>query len=289
MAGVFKEIFTTIILVLFYPDGSWLNELTSMDHMVDSNAINLSQCGADPDVVENNTTWPLTPAQRTDAGIRIPLATFDTRPTHITNVEEIETSYDKAQSVSRQHADTLRKKASMSAAYNLAPAAGTSNTPVLKTTGADRGDGTKALTYKDITELSLAFDKGDIPQEGRILLLHPTHKADLKNENMKLFKQMMTDKEIDGFKIYTFTGTPRYNVTSGAKMPYGSAAGAFSSVAFVKSGAMRAMGTIEGEPEKRWADYRGWLLGFQMRFVALPFRAFGYGAVFSDVVPPVED
>ncbi len=281
MAGVFKEIFAAVILSLFYPDGSWLNELTNMDHMVDNNTINLAEVGADPDVVENNNVWPLTPSQRTDTGIRIPLATFDTKPAHVTNVEEMETSYNKVESVSTQHASTLRKKASMSAAFNIAPASHTATTPVLKTTGADRGDGTKALTFRDITELSLAFDAGDLPQEGRILLLNPTHKADLKNEDMKLYKQMMTDKEIDGFKIYTYTGNPKYNASSGAKMPYGSATGAVTSVAFVKSEVMRAMGTIEGEPEKRWADYRGWLLGFQMRFVAMPFRSYGVGAIYS--------
>ncbi len=282
MAGVFKEIFTNIILALFYPDASWLKELTDMDHMVDNNAINLSECGADPEVVENNNTWPLTPVQRTDTGIRIPLATFDTRPTHITNVEEMETNYNKAESVSKQHSNTLYKKACTSAAYNISPASHTSSTPVLKTTGAANSNGYKALTYNDITDLSLAFDNGDLPQDGRILLLSPQHKKDLKNENIKLFKQMMTDKEIDGFKIYTFTGNPKYNPADGTKMPYGSATGNPASVAIVTSEAMRAMGDIEGEPEKRWADYRGWLLGFQMRFVALPFRSFGFGAVYSD-------
>lgn len=283
MAGVFKEIFASIILALFYPDASWLKELTDMDHMVDNNAINLAEVGADPEVVENNSTWPLTPAQRTDTGIRIPLATFDTKPTHITNVEEMETNYNKAESVSKQHANTLYKKACMSAAYNLAPQTHAAETPVLKTTGAVNGHGYKALTYKDITDLSLAFDNGDLPQEGRILLLSPMHKADLKNEDIKLYKQMMADGVIDGFKIYTFTGTPKYNPANGTKLPYGAANGSSSSVAIVTSEAMRAMGTIEGEPEKRWADYRGWLLGFQMRFVAMPFRSFGYGAVYSDV------
>jgi len=171
MATVFQSIFTSIILSLFYPDGSWLNELTSMDHMVQYNSINLAEVGADPVVVQDNNVWPLVPVQRTDTGINIPLATFDTKPTHITNVEEMETAYDKAESVSRQHAATLLKKASMSAAYNIGPASHTVNTPVLKTTGADRGDGTRALTYRDITELSLAFDNGDLPQAGRILLL----------------------------------------------------------------------------------------------------------------------
>ena len=282
MASVFKEIFTNIILALFYPDASWLKELTSMDHMVDNNTINLAEVGADPEVVENNNVWPLVPAQRTDTGIRIPLATFDTKPAHITNVEEMETNYNKAESVSKQHANTLYKKACTSAAYNISPASNTSSTPVLKTTGVANASGYKALTYEDVTNLSLAFDNGDLPQEGRILLLCPQHKADLKNQNIKLYKQMMTDREIDGFKIYTFTGNPKYNPAGGTKMPAGSATGNPSSVAIVTSEAMRAMGDIEGEPEKRWADYRGWLLGFQMRFVALPFRAFGFGAVYSD-------
>ena len=282
MASVFKEIFTNIILALFYPDASWLKELTSMDHMVDNNAINLAECGADPEVVINNAVWPLVPAQRTDIGIRIPLATFDTKPTHVTNVEEMETAYNKAESVAKQHVNTLYTKACKSAAYNISPASHTATTPVLKTTGEANSNGYKALTYNDITDLSLAFDNGDLPQNGRILLLSPQHKKDLKNQDIKLYKQMMTDKEIDGFRIYTFTGNPKYNPATGAKMPAGSATGNPSSIAIVTSEAMRAMGTIEGEPEKRWADYRGWLLGFQMRFVALPFRAFGYGAVYSD-------
>lgn len=281
--GVFKAIFTSIILSLFYPDGAWLNELTNLDHMVDNNTINLSQVGADPEVVQDNNVWPLTPSQRTDAGIVIPLATFDTKPTHITNVEEMETNYNKAQSVTTQHVNVLRKTASLSAAYNLSPASHTTSTPVLKTTGEVKANGNRALTYKDITELSLDFDNGELPQEGRILLLCPEHKADLKNENIKLFKQMMSDKEIDGFKIYTFTGNARYDAETGTKMPYGAATGQVCSVAFVKTEAMRAMGTIKGEPEKRWADYRGWLLGFQMRFVAMPFRQYGYGAIYSDV------
>ena len=284
MASVFKEIFTAIILSLFYPDGLWLNELASMDHMVSYNTINLAEVGAEPEIVEDNNVWPLVPIQRTDTGIRIPLATFDTKPTHVTNVEELETAYDKCESVAKQHVNVLRKKAAVSAAYNIAPASNTSTTPVLKTTGDNRGDGTRALTYRDITDLSVAFNEGDLPQEGRIILICPKHQADLKNENMKIYKAMMTDKEIDGFKIYMWTGNPKYNATTGEKMPYGSATGADSSIAFVNSEVMRCMGDIEGEPEKRWADYRGWLLGFQMRFVAMPFRKFGIAAIYSATI-----
>jgi hypothetical protein len=275
-----KQIFAAIILGLFYPDGSWLNELTSMDHMVEYNTINLSQIGADPNVIKDNSTWPLTITQRTDSGIQIPLATFDTEPTFVTNVEEMETAYDKCESVVRQHVSALRTKAALSAAYNIAPSSNTSATPVLATTGNNRGDGKKALTYKDILKLRTAFNKANYPMQGRVLVLSPEHEEDLLAEDVNRYNRIMETGQLAGFKVYTFNGNPTYN-TSGEKNDYGTLTGQPSSIAFINSEVMRAMGDIEGEPEKRWADYRGWLLGFQMRFVAMPFRSKGIAAIYS--------
>jgi hypothetical protein len=285
---MFKEIFATVILGLFYTTGSWLNELTSMDHMVEYNKINLSQIGADPTVVKDNSLWPLTPAQRTDSGIEIALATFDTSPTHVTNVEELETSYNKCESVARQHADSLRQAASLSAAYNIAPSANTANTPILETTGANRGDGKKALRYRDLLTLRTKYNKLNLPQEGRVLILCPEHEEDLLSEDVERYNRMMTTGVLAGFKVYVFNGNPTYtpevtgsSAAPAAKNAFGVTTGAPSSIAFYKGEVMRAMGTISGEPERRWADYRGWLLGFQMRFVAQPFRNKGIAAIYS--------
>lgn len=275
-----KEIFAAIILALFYPDGSWLNELTSMDHMVEHNKINLSQVGADPEVVKDNATWPLTPTTRTDSGIEIPLATFDTKPTHVSNVEEMETSYDKCQSVVMQHAAALRTKAMLSAAYNIAPSSNSSDHPVIATSGSNRGDGNKALKYTDILKLRTAFNKANYPMEGRVLVLCPEHEEDLLAEDVERYNRMMTTGTLAGFKVYVSNHGVQYN-TSGAKQDYGTTNAQPSSIAFCKSEVLRAMGTIDGEPEKRWADYRGWLLGFQMRFVAMPFRSKGIAAIYS--------
>lgn len=281
MATVFKSIFTTIILSLFYPSSDWLQELTDLDHMVDNNTINLAEVGADPEVYVDNNVWPLQPKQRTDKGIIIPLSTFDTGPTHVTNVEEMETNYGKCESVSKQHVKVLRAKASQSAAFSIAPAGHTLATPVLKATGVAY-QGMKSLTFDDIISLQEAFDEAELPQEGRVILLSPRHKGDLKREDKKLYKEIITDKEVYGFKIYTYTRNPLYDAATGKKLPYGTLAGCTSSIAFVNSEVMRCMGDIEGEPEQRWADYRGWILGFQMRFVAMPFRAYGIGAIYSE-------
>lgn len=280
-----KQIFANIILALFYPEFSWLKELTSMDHMVSANKINLAEVGADPEVVKDNSVWPLTPTQRTDTGIEIPLATFDTVPTHVTNVEEMETNYNKCESVARQHVNALYTLASKSAAHNIAPSSHSAATPVLATTGNDRGDGNKALTYADLLRLRTAFNKQNYPMEGRILLLCPEHEEDLLAEDVDRYNRIMTTGQVAGFKVYTFNGNPQYS-TAGSKQAYGTSNKQPSSVAFCKSEVMRAMGTIEGEPEKRWADYRGWLLGFQMRFVAMPFRSKGIAAIYSAVSNP---
>lgn len=275
-----KVIFANIILALFYPENSWLNELTSMDHMVEYNKINLSQVGADPEVVKDNATWPLTPTTRTDSGVELPLATFDTKPTHVSNVEELETSYDKCQSVVAQHVSALRTKAMLSAAYNIAPTSNAAATPVLPTTGNNRGDGNKALTYADILNLRTKFNKANYPQQGRVIVLCPEHEEDLLNEDVNRYNQIMTTGQVAGFKVYVTNHGVQYS-TSGVKQAYGTTNAQPCSFAFCKEEVMRAMGTIEGEPEKRWADYRGWLLGFQMRFVAMPFRNKGIAAIYS--------
>lgn len=275
-----KQIFANIILSLFYPAWSWLNELTSMDHMVSANKINLAEVGADPEVVKDNRQWPLVPTERTDKGVEIVLGTFDTVPTHVTNVEELETNYNKCESVVQQHVNSLRTLAAKSAAYNIAPESNSANTPVLATTGADRGDGNKALTYKDLLRLRTAFNKKNYPVEGRVLLLCPEHEEDLLAEDVNRYNQIMTTGQVAGFKVYTFNGNPNYS-TAGVKADYGTTNAQPASIAFLKSEVMRAMGTIEGEPEKRWADYRGWLLGFQLRFVAMPFRNQGIAAIYS--------
>lgn len=282
MASPFKQIFTDVLLKKFYPDGSFLKELTSFDHMVDNNTINLSECGADPEVVENNATWPLTPAQRTDSGIAIPLATFDTKPTHVPNVEEMETSYDKVASVTAQHVSALNAKASKSAIFNIAPAKNSAKTPVLETSGENRGDGKKRLTFADVLKLRTAFNKADLPQEGRVLVLTPDHEADLMLEDANRYNAMMTSGKVAGFKVYTFSSNPTYTSVN-AKKAYGATDGLQASIAFLGSECMRAMGDIEGEPEARWAEYRGWVFGAQLRFVAQPLRGMGIGAIIDKV------
>lgn len=274
----FNQIFTDILMKNLYADSSWLGRLGNYDEFVKANTINMTQIGADPSVVKDNATWPLTPTKRTDTGITIPLATFDTVPTHITNVEELETNYNKCESAVQQHISVLRNSICKSACYNLAPSKHSDKTPVLMTSGADRGDGKKRLTFSDVLALRTSFNKAHLPMEGRVLLLNPDHEADLILEDSNRYNAMLQSGKIAGFDVYVYSDTPFYS-DGGTKSSANAISGNMSSVAFCTSETMRAMGDIEGEPEKRWSEYRGWIFGAQVRFVAQPIRSLGYGAI----------
>lgn len=278
MASPFKQIFTDVLMTALFAATEWLSRLGNFDEFVEANTINLSEIGADPEVIKDNATWPLTPAKRTDNGIAIPLATFDTKPTHVPNVEELETNYNKCESAVKQHVQALKNHIGKSAAYNFAPAKNSANTPVLTTTGADRGDGNKRMTFADVLALRTAFNKANLPLDGRILLLNPEHEADLILEDSARYNAMMQSGKIAGFDVYVYGNTPYYTA-AGNKSEATVTNGQISSVAICTSESMRAMGDIKGEPEERWADYRGWVLGMQVRFVAQPLRGLGYGAV----------
>ena len=286
MPSPFHQIFTDVLKTKLYPKSDWLHRLGNFDAFVKANTINLSEIGADSSVVKDNSTWPLTPVQRTDTGIAIPLATFDTVPTHITNVEEIETSYDKTASAVQQHVNALRRTIAKSACYNLAPATHAAATPLIQTSGAARGDGKKRLTFADILALRTAFNKGNLPMEDRVLILTPDHEADLILEDANRYRVMMESGKIAGFDVYVYTDTPFYSIVSSAltKSAATATSGLQASVAFCAGETMRAMGDVKGEPEERWADYRGWVFGAQVRFVAQPLRALGYGAIVDKAV-----
>lgn len=287
MAGLNKEIWIAEILEGFYPDWSFMSEPRDMSAFVEYNTINLAEAGVDPDVLINNSVWPIAFAQRSDVPIALPLDTYDTENTLVRNVEEIETAYDKMASVTAGHRNALINKFSHKAIHAYAPAANATATPVVSTTGATV-NGFKNITLDDVDELATRFDEIDAPDGSRVLVLHPRHLKQLRSEDRELFKGFVSGKKdfnLLGFRVYTYSKTPVFNKTSGAKVAYGAAAApstdTISSVAFLNTEVCKAQGTIEMFADLKNPGQRGDIIGFQMRGLALPFRAKGLGAIYS--------
>jgi hypothetical protein len=288
-AGVLKELWTDIIMEGFYPKDGFISEGRDMSALVEYNTLNLAEAGANPDVLIDNTSYPIDAAVRTDVPKTLTLKTLDTESTIVRNVEEMETAYDKMASVVYGHKMALRKAAAKLAAWNWSPASNAAFTPVIGTTGAEdaAGDYLK-MSFADILEMRKKFDMLDIPDDGRVLVLNPEHESHLILEDMELYKAVMSTNNMFGFKIYRTSVTPSYITATGVKAAYGVTHGAthsLSSFAFHKDEVMKAIGSLEMFAKYKDPDQKGDVLNFQMRFVALPMRAKAIGAIYSKAAP----
>lgn len=149
----------------------------SVDHSayVAFGTVHIPQSGANPTVNVNPSSFPLTITQRTDTDRTYSLNQYALDPTLITNIDELQVSYDKRQSVLGQQISTLTQSIGDIVATSWA-ASGNAN--IILTTGAagtslpPSGTGTrKAVTLQDIISLAVKLDKDNVPRQGRKLLM----------------------------------------------------------------------------------------------------------------------
>lgn len=286
MAGLNKEVWITDIMEGFYPDSTFMEGVRDMTAWVDNNTINLAEAGADPEVLVNNTVYPIPFQTRADIPLSLPLDDFITKGTVIRNLEIVEAAYDKRMSVAQGHQKSLRAKLHTKAAYAYAPTSDSAFTPVLPTTGAVLG-GVKKITLNDVIDLSSRFDMFDAPSD-RVLVLHPQHLAALRAEDKDLFKSIMQEGKqgfnLYGFKVYFFSKTPTFVRTSGTKKAFGAASAAtdtISSIAFCNGEVMKSLGDFRMNERLHDPELDGDMINFGMRALALPIRNKAIGAIYS--------
>ncbi len=295
MAGLRKEIWVNQLTKRFYPDSSFLKYTKDFSALVENDVINMTDVGVDPNVLINNTTYPIAVVTRTDSNIAITLDLFETENVLVRKPDNIERSYDQLESVLMGHRNVLRSKTGEKAAHAFAPASDSTYTPVIKTTGASLGSGSRLrLQVADILALKERFDVVDIPLEDRYLILHPSHLTDLILEDVKAFKDI-TDlveglpKRFAGFNILQFSRPAIYNHTTMVKKAFAAAAApttdTFCSFAFHKDEVMKADGAVQLYQRVDDPLERGTIVGFDKRFIALPIRNQAIGAIVSTLVP----
>ena len=285
-----KEIWISQVMEGFYPDDSFLQKAKDFSEFVDHDRLHIANAGIDPKVLINNTTYPINTVEREDEDVEIVLDKFETENTIVRRPEAIEYSYDKLESVISQHRATLRKSVAMKAIHAYAPAVDSDDTPVIETSGLAT-NGRKRLTFADILALKERFDDADIPLTDRYIVLHPKHVTDLLLQDVELFKNLTEIKDgkpfnFAGFGFYSFTQMPAYAVKDNklTKLPYTatkSIGAQFASVAFYAGEVMKADGEIYMYSKEDDPGERATIVGFDKRFVALPIRGKGVGAIVS--------
>lgn len=231
-AGVLTEIWTGELVKALRSglEGSWLDGVPDQSSIVNDDVIHLVDVGVDPDVLVNNTTYPIPLQELPDGDIAISLDKFQTKVTPITDDELYALSYDKMARVKESHANALNDSKMTKAAHALCAKENTKTTPVLKTTGErDEETGRLRLAPSDVVAMKRALDKLKVPSDNRRLVLCPDHVNDLLLASQNFREQYNIDRNtgkvgmLYGFTIYEYANTPVYS-TAGKKKNVGLAA-----------------------------------------------------------------
>ena len=297
MAGLNQEIWTDVLVEDFRTteEASFLSEIPDESQYVtatrgENDVINLVDVGVDPEVLINNTTYPIGVTDQNDTNIPISLDKYQTRATGVSDDEIQYIAYDKIRLVQRKHKNTVMKVKHAKATHALAPNSHQAETPVIETTGADDGTGRKKMLKADILNLKRAFDKQKIPVTGRILVLSSDHYNDLLEEDNKFEGQLssektgMLNKMLYGFKVYWYTETPYFNATSKQKLAFTAIPTANdyqASVAFYAPDMFRASGQTKNYTDAPNTQTQKWMYNIRHNYVVLPRKTRAYGAIIS--------
>lgn len=288
---LYKELFATKLLEKYRVDGEFLKEVTNdYSSMVDSegHSINWAEIGADPRVFENSSLRPMPVAQLNETVVTIGLNEIATESTYIGRIDKYLNRLDRQEVAVMRHRKALQDRIILRAAQNYAPLNNTDMTPVVGTTGGTES-GHKKMAIDDIIDLDKAFNLIDAPKN-RVLVLHPTHKAQILKEDkdlMKSFANVKTGEALDmyGFKIYVSNSVPRFNKSTLTKVAWGAQAqntdAPAASFAFCPDEVMKAMGATEAFFSNNDIHYRANLLGFNQFYIAQAIRDRSRGAIVS--------
>lgn len=293
-AGVYTEIWTGELVKYLRRglEATWLDGIPDSSSIVNNDVIHLVEVGVDPDVLINNTTYPIPLQALEDADIAIQLDKFQTKVTPVTDDELYAISYDKMSRVKESHGNAINDSKFAKAAHALCAQEHSGTTPVLTTTGArDADTGRLKLCVQDLINLKRAMDKLRVPSDNRRLVLCTDHVNDLLETDQK-FKEQYNINRTDGtigrlygFNIYEFGNNPLYT-TAGKKKAVGATAetGEFQcSFAFYVPRVFKATGSTKMYYSEASTDpeYQRNKINFRHYFVCMPKKADAGGVIMS--------
>lgn len=162
--------------VLFSGQNEFLRASVSHDAFVDESKVHVPQAGSLPGAEKNRVTIPATITKRDDTTLDYELNEYTTDPVVIRDIDEVEVSFDKRQSVMRQHNNVLMDRVAKEGIFDwasdtLANQVRTTGTLVDDNLSPLATGDRRRLTVVDIKNLAKAMDEQNVPDNDRWLLL----------------------------------------------------------------------------------------------------------------------
>lgn len=256
----------------------------------EKNIIHIPLSTFEPEVLINNTTYPIDTVEYSDDHATLTLDKFQTEVTTLSDDQVMGASYDKIDEATLSHIRAITKKKIAKAIHALAPASNAANTPVLAVTGAASG-GRLTCTYNDLVNLKAAIDATGADAEGRRLVLCNDHWNDLLKDRANFGNQLVDYNsgkpapEVAGFKLYNYINNPLYTA-AGAKKAFGAAAAAGEwqgSVCYLETNVGKKTGLTKQYflPSAQNPRNQSNELNYRHYYVVLPFQNKYIGALRS--------
>lgn len=237
MPANFAEVWLSRVRTLFttQDQAPWLEGVEELNVEVvevgsgsasESNVIHIPTSDFEPEVLLNNSTYPIALQSYTDSEAIIQLDKYQTKVTTLSDDQVMGASYNRIDAATKPHVLSITKTKYRKAIHALAPDANSTNTPVLECTGETVGS-RKRMTYEDLVAMKDAADKMEMPEEGRRVVLSTDHFNDLLLSTGEIGKALVnygagkTLPVIAGWTIYSYVATP-YFTSTGTKVAFGS-------------------------------------------------------------------
>lgn len=292
MSEIYTEVWTGELIKRLNAGlkADFLNGIPDYSAKVDNEVIHLVDVGGDPDVLVNNTTYPIPIQDLTEGDIPVGLDKFQTKATRVTDDQLYALSFDKYSADVERHGNAILTVKYKKAAHALAPYSHTDKTPVIPTSGEADASGRKKMTVKDIIALKRAFDNMEVPEDGRVLVLCPDHVNDLLEADQSFkdkYYNYTTGKLLNmfGFEVYTYVNCPYYT-KEGVKVAYNVAPAATDqkgSFAFYRPLMFKAQGSTKmyySEARTNPTTQES-LVNFRHYYIVLPKKQLAIGAIYS--------
>lgn len=276
----------------------WLDGIPELDTRViemgsgdasESNVIHIPRTNFNPDVLINNTAYPIALQAYNDDEVIVQLDKYQTKVTTLSDDQIVGASYDRIDYATGGHVRSINTKKYQKAIHSIAPASNAAATPVIAATG-DVVGGFARLTYDDLVALKAALDLQEVDPGDRRLVLCTRHWNDLlidrKNFGDKLvnYNTGMPAPVIAGFELYQYNGNPYYT-SVGVKVAFGAVPAGTDrqgSVVFWKNGIAKKTGMTKQyfNPAKNDPENQTNKLNYRHYFIAVPFESKFIGAIY---------
>lgn len=278
----------------------WLDGIAELDVPVaelgagaasESNIIHIPTSMFEPDVLINNTSYPIALQAYTDDEVTVQLDKFQTKVTTLSDDQIIGASYPRIDAATRSHTVAILKKKFAKAIHALAPNADATNTPVISATGTAGSDGRTRLIYDDLVTMKQKLDDIETPAQGRRLVLCTDHMNDLLLDRKNFGDQLVNYRagqpapNIAGFELYSYVANPYFD-SSNKKVAFASAPGGTdhrASVVFYDQNVAKKTGMTKQyfAPSAQDPQNQTNKLNYRHYFIVVPMMSKYLGAITS--------